>query len=150
MTARNDNSGEARQIVSDSSAGNGAPGGHEAHGNFIDCVMKTVETSASSAVKDQAAGVGDGVRNQLNRIVGNPLEEQQKTAELKQPKDAGGDSADKAALGWTFSEDAKRAAGASQRQTLVFDNSIYPQPSDTAKQGADEWFDSAVNKKKAA
>ena len=150
MTARNDNSGEARQIVSDSSAGNGAPGGHEAHGNFIECFMKTAENSASSAWKAQSDELGLSIKDQVNTVVGNPLEDRQKVAELKQPKDARAESSDQTAFGWTIAEDAKRAAGASQKQTLVFDNSIYPQPSDTAKKGADDWLAAAVNNKKAA
>jgi hypothetical protein len=79
---------------------NGAPGGEEAHGNFIDCMMKTIETSASSAVKDQAAGVGHGVKNQLEVVVGNqPKAAEQvadKVAEVK-PK---GDGADLSKRPW--------------------------------------------------
>ena len=142
----NDSTNEPKFRVSDHS--NGAPGGEEAHGNFIDCMMKTIETSAGSAVKDQAAGVSHGVRNQLEAVVGNPLKDHQpeKLAEAKQPK---GDAADmsKEALAFTMNDEAKRAT-AGRPQTLVFDNSIYP-PSATATARADEWFDNAVKQKAA-
>lgn len=147
----NDSSNEPRFKVTDHS--NGAPGGEEAHGNFIDCMMKTIETSASSAVKDQAAGVGHGVKNQLEVVVGNqPKAAEQvsdKVAEVKQPK---GDAADLSneALAFTMNDEAKRAAAGRGQQTLVFDNSIYPPISATAAADADKWLDERVNTKKAA
>ncbi len=150
MTVKNDSSGEARQVISDSSAGNGAPGGHEAHGNFIDCVMKSVEDGAGSGFKQQFKGVREGVENQMEVVVGNkPKEhEAEKLAVATQSK---GDSADKGseAMAFIMNDEAKRAASG-RGQALVFDNSIYPQPTETAKQGADDWLANAVNQKKAA
>ncbi len=145
----NDSSNEPRNRISDHH--NGAPGGEEAHGNFIDCMMKTIETSASSAVKDQAAGVGHGVKNQLEVVVGNqPKAAEQvadKVAEVK-PKGDGADLS-KEALAFTMNDEAKRAAAGRGQQSLVFDNSIYP-PSATAAAEADKWLDERVNAKKAA
>jgi hypothetical protein len=141
----NDSSNEPRNRISDHH--NGAPGGEEAHGNFIDCMMKTIEHSTSSAVKDQAAGVSHGVRNQLEVVVGNEPKAHEKVAEVKQPKGEGADLS-KEAMAFTMNDEAKRAASG-RSQTLVFDNSIYP-PSATAASKADEWFDAAVDKKKAA
>jgi hypothetical protein len=143
----NDSSNEPRFKVTDHS--NGAPGGEEAHGNFIDCMMKTIETSASSAVKDQAAGVGHGVRNQLEVLVGNEAKAPEKVAEVKPPKGDGADLSNEA-LAFTMNDEAKRAAAGRGQQTLVFDNSIYPPTSATAAADADKWLDERVNTKKAA
>ena len=145
-----DNTQESKNRVSDQH--NGAPGGEEAHGNLIDCMMKTIETSASSAVKDQTAGVGQGVRNQLEVVVGNEPKAAERVAEkvadVKQPKGDGADLS-KEALAYTMNDEAKRAAAVAGRGHLEFDNSIYP-TSATAAANADKWLDERVNTKKAA
>lgn len=129
-------------VTSDSGAGNGAAGGEKAHGNFIACFMETAEKSAGSAWKTQVSELGASIEDQLNRVVGNPLKDRQKVAELNHPKEAAADSVDRAALGWTFSKEANRAAGAGANEALVFDNSIY---TENAKNGADKFIANAAS-----